>query len=117
MHALYKTYGGSADKIIKGNIREVFIYYNKIIEEKEDDRLYHLWSIQIPYMSNDRFVTFNEYKRGFNTKPSNNSNTNSSKTDNSIQYSNKTENELLQDARSILSMSIGKVHQVEVKIN
>lgn len=116
MHVLYKTYGGNVDRIIKGSFREVFIYYKKAIEEKEDDRLYQLWLIQFPYMTNESYISFNDYKRESNKTPSNNSDTNNAKTDNSIQYSNKTENELLQDAESILNMDIGKVHQIEVKV-
>lgn len=116
MHVLYKTYSSSADRIMKGSIREVFIYYEKANQEKEDDRLYQLWTNLVPHMTKESFVSFNEYKRNIFNKPPNNSNTNNSKADNSIQYSNKTEEELLQDARSILSMNIGKVHQIEVKI-
>lgn len=113
MHVLYKTYSGSADRIMKGSIREVFIYYEKANQEKEDDRLYQLWTNLVPHMTKESFVSFNEYKRNIFNKPSNKSNSNSMS---NIVESNKSEEEILQDAKNILNMDIGRVHQIEVKI-
>lgn len=115
MHVLYKTYSGSADKIMMGSIREVFIYYSKALEEKEDDRLYHLWTNLVPHMTIESFVSFNEYKQNIFDKPSNKSNSNSNSMSNIVE-SNKSEEEVLQDAKNILKMDIGRVHQIEVKI-
>lgn len=112
---LYKNYGSNADRIIKGRFREVFIYYNKAIEEKEDDRLYHLWTNLVPHMTRESFVPFNQYKRNIFNKPSDKSNSNSNSMSNIIE-SNKSEEEILQDAKNILNMNIGKVHQIEVKV-
>ncbi|MGE7689680.1 hypothetical protein ACQKMI_10730 [Lysinibacillus sp. NPDC097214] len=113
MHVLYKTYGSMSEKIINGSIRDGFIYYNKAVSEREEEKMYQLWLVQVPLMR--EYISFEEYKRRALSPKKNG--TNIPKTHNHvIKYIDKTADELMSEAEDILNMTIGEGTQIEVKV-